>query len=161
MSERRHTLTGYFLVASLAVNLLLGGYLLAGMLRHPFRPPNPFAGLPNPHRIREVLPDSRKDVLRAVLKEHRSAVHTAITAMFAVQKDVAAAIRVEPFNAEALDRVLEIYRLRQQEVILAHQHTIADLVGRLDAADRARVADLLKVPPRPPKDRDGEGPPLD
>lgn len=161
MSERKRTLTGYLFVASLALNLLLGGYLIAGMLRQPFRPPDPFVGLPNPHRIQEALPESRKELLHSVLKAHTGEVHVAISGLFTEQQKVAAAIRAEPFDAEALQRALDAYGERQQALILAHQRTVADLVGRLDAGDRARVAELLKVPPRP-KNADGKfGPPQD
>ncbi|MGE4291526.1 MAG: periplasmic heavy metal sensor [Desulfovibrio sp.] len=160
MHEGKRTLTGYLLVASLALNMLLGGYFMAGMLRHPFHPPDPFAGLPNPQRIREVLPDSRRELLHTVLEIHLPEVRKAMDALFATQKEVAEAIRAEPFDAAALQKILDIYAARQQELILVHQATVSDLIRRLDAGDRARVAELLKLPPRP-KGKGGFPPPGD
>ncbi|WP_162141285.1 periplasmic heavy metal sensor [Paucidesulfovibrio longus] len=158
MAEKRRTLTGYLLIGSLAVNLLLGGYFIAGLLRHPFHPPNPFVGLPNPHQISAVLPEDSRPLIRSVLDVHEGEVRTAMTRLFTTQKQVAAAMRAEPFDPDRLRAVLDEYSARQMDLIVAHQHTVADLVGRLDAQGRANVAELLKLPP-PPKNFKGKFPP--
>lgn len=158
MIDSRRKLAGWLLMGSLALNLLLGGYLAAGALRRPFHPPNPFAGLPTPHQLERVLPEARKPLLRSVLDEHVPAVRAAMRELFAQQQAVAAAVRAEPFDAKRLRQVLDDFTARQLDLIVAHQGTVSDLVGRLDAADRARVADLLRIPP-PPKEHDGKTPP--
>ncbi len=143
------TVRGYLLLASLAVNLFLGGYLAGNFLpRH--RPPDNFAGLPSPRHLEDALPGERRDLIKSVIREHSPEVRRAVEAMFEAQKQVAEAMRQEPLEVAALHQALEIYAARQQDMILAHQSAVADLARRLSAEDRARLADILKPPP-PPK----------
>lgn len=141
------------LIASVVLNVFLIGAIGAGLaMRHGphlfdgdrVRPPRPFE-MPSPRKIRAALPDSARPVAEAMFAAHRSEVRGKIGALVDARRQVAAAIRAEPFDRAALDAALAALRLREADVADTVQSMIADLASELDADSRSRIAALLDV----------------
>lgn len=147
------------LVVSLALNMLLIGLLaalfLAGpdsglpSLRHP--PAGPLGAALNPHRLRQVLPESARPVLDATLAEHEPGIRAHVDALMAARRETAEVIAAEPFDRERLQTVLARLLVLEDAVSASAQAMIVDLLGRLSPADRATVAGLAQ-PPAPPRE---------
>jgi uncharacterized membrane protein len=147
------------LIASLALNLFAAGALatalatdrgwLPGLRSH--ARPGRLIGLPNPRQLRAALPESGQRALDDALRAHGAEIRRRIHDLAAARLEVAAAIRAEPFERAGLDAALARLREREAAVAVATQAMMAELVERLDAEGRARVADLL--PPRRPGPR--------
>jgi uncharacterized membrane protein len=141
------------LIASIVLNVFLIGAIGAGVaMRHGphffdgdrVRPPRPFE-MPSPRKIRAALPDSARPVAEAMFTAHRGEVREKIGALIDARRQVAAAIRAEPFDRAALDMAMATLRTREADVAGKVQSIIADLVTELDADSRARIATLLDV----------------
>lgn len=141
------------LIASIVLNVFLIGAIAAGVaVRHGphffdgdrVRPPRPFE-MPSPHRIRAVLPDSARPVAQAMFDAHRDEVRGKIKSLFEARRQVAAAIRAEPFDRPRLDAAMAELRLKEVDAADTVQTILADLLTELDAESRDRVASLLDV----------------
>jgi uncharacterized membrane protein len=140
------------LIASIVLNVFLIGAIGAGVAaRHGLifdgdrgRPPRAF-DLPSPRKIRAVLPEDSRPVAEAMFAAHRDEMRGRIRALFEARRQVAAAMRAEPFDRVALDAAFAELRTRQDDVATAAQGIIADLAAELDAESRGRIAELLDV----------------
>jgi uncharacterized membrane protein len=149
------------LIASLALNLFAAGAFATALLadrgpvaglRRPGRA-GQLMGMPNPRQLRAALAEPGDRALDELLGRHGPGIRQRIGDLRAARRDVAEAIRAEPFRRAALDDALAGLRAREAEVAVATQAMMAELVERLDAEDRARVAELLR-PRRPGPARD-------
>lgn len=138
------------LVASIVLNVFLIGVIGAGLAaRHGVfhsphdRPARPFE-MPSPRKIRAVLPEADQPVAEAIFAAHRDEVRQKIRAMAEARRAVAAAMRAEPFDRAALDAALAELRSREAELASTVQQAIADLVEKIDAESRGRIATLLE-----------------
>jgi uncharacterized membrane protein len=140
------------LIASLALNLFAigavgaaaiggGGWIgdLVGL-----RQPSRLTGMPSPRQLRAVLDDADRAILAAALDARRPAFRENLRAMFDARETVAQAIAAEPFDRARVETAFAVLREREAAVATAAQGTILDLVARLDADGRAKVAGLMK-----------------
>jgi uncharacterized membrane protein len=138
-------------IASLALNVFGIGAIAAdtimgqdgrGGLFWYCRPPR-FMGVPSPHELREVLPDSDDAKLDQLLQANRTRFHERLEALFAARQQVADAIRAEPFERAKLETAFAALREREEAMASGSQAWLADFIGRLDPEGRAKVAELL------------------
>lgn len=141
----------WLLVASLVLNVLLIGGIAAGLVaRHgaPFfdgHDRRRMMGLPSPHKIRDVLPDSAEPAIDAAFSGHRQEMRTSIDALIEARRQVAAVMRAEPFDRAALEDALAKLRDREAAVARGAQAAIGDLAAGLDDESRARLAELIQI----------------
>lgn len=149
------------LIASILLNVFLIGAIGAGIAArhgpHLFdgdrvRPPRPFE-LPSPRKIRAALPEESRAVAEAMFAAHRDEMRGKIRAMFEARRQVAAAMRAEPFDRAALDEAFLALRAHEADVAGTAQGIIADLTAELDVESRTRIAELLDVRRDPDKSR--------
>lgn len=142
------------LVLSLALNLFGVGAIaasavadrgwIASALGIHHRPPR-IMGMPNPRQLHAVLPESGRAVLKETLESHRAQFRRDLRSLFVARRDVAEAIKANPFDRERLETAFATLRDREANLATAAQAAMADLVARLDADERDAVADLLTV----------------
>ncbi len=128
------------LVASLALNLALVGYL-AGRSSAMYSNPDPTRGFP---RWTMTLPDERREALRPTfsltdkrrhmraLRGHHQALHKAVAA--------------DPFDAEALALALTDMRTGMAELELANHAAFQEFVSQLTPEERLALAAHLERP---------------
>ena len=150
--------TRIVLIASLALNVFALGAFTSALVLDGSRwfgdreRPRRFIGMPSPHRLRAALDEGDQRTLHAAMEAHRSEIRARIRGIRAARRDVAEAIRAQPFDRARLDAAL--VRLRESEGATATEihGMIAELVAKLDADGRARVAELI-----PSRARRGRG----
>lgn len=138
------------LVVSLALNLFALGALSTAwlgprpwgrVLREGRRPS--VVGMPNPRQLRAALPERDRPLIADALRAHGPEIRQRIRDLAAARADVAEAIRAEPFDRGRLEAAMATLRERETAVATVTQGMVVDLVSRLDAEGRARVADLV------------------
>lgn len=138
------------LVVSLALNLFVAGALstawvvgrgVAPFWREARRPAA--LGMPNPRQLRAALNERQRPVLDEALRAHGPGIRDRIRQLAAARAEVAEAIRAEPFDRARLEAALARLREEEAAVAAATQGMVTEVVARLDADGRARVADLL------------------
>ncbi|MGE0724545.1 MAG: periplasmic heavy metal sensor [Alphaproteobacteria bacterium] len=141
---RRRWLLPTALVASLAANVFMGS-VLVGQFAHQ-RTQSDFGVFQSFRRFTETMPSETRDIVResflarrpdmrrnrAVLREARTAVRTALAA--------------EPYDRAAVERAFE--RLRQANEALSHsaQEAIIEAAGKLPPDQRRRIAEVRERP---------------
>lgn len=140
------------LVVSLALNLFaLGALSTAWLGPRPWgrilrEGPRPSVlGMPNPRQLRAALPERDRPVLADALRAHGPEIRRRIRDLVAARAEVAEAIRAEPFDRDRLETAMATLRERETAVAAATQGMLVDVVSRLDADGRARVADLVPL----------------
>jgi uncharacterized membrane protein len=133
------------LIASLGINLALGGYLLGRLSGA-----RPAAVDPMLSALRMVrdLPDERRRALRPLLREPFRAMRPDVRRMWAAQTRINAALTAEPFDPDALDAALADFR----DALLASQRSshpgLVRLAGAMTAAERLTLRDAMGSPPQ-------------
>lgn len=151
------------LIASLSINLAVAGMAVGGWVMH--RGGGPMGG---PHGGREpfrifgptgvgiyahALSDDRRRALADDLQTQRRALFEGRRALRAHLARVAALLRAEPLDREALAREFADQRERATQQIALGQEAVLRLVSQMDAQERQALADALERrahPPEPP-----------
>lgn len=133
----------YLLIASLGVNLLVLGVVVGDHLSGPMgrRPPSvelsmgPFA--------RALAPQDRREIARALgdradLREMRRTERAADLAQ------LAAALRAEPFDRDAVAAVMERQRAKVRELETAVEAAMLDRLAAMSTDERMGFADRLQ-----------------
>lgn len=130
------------LLASLGANLALAGFI-AGRLGQPGPAPaamDPSMGM---FRMLRELPESRREALRPMVRDHLRELRGALRGMRAAQGRINAALATEPFEPAALDDALTRFR----EALLTSQelnHALLVRVSeRLSGEERRRLVDAM------------------
>ncbi len=128
------------LIVSLAVNVIVIG-LFAG---HLMKPESASRGADNQIRwIIKLVPEARRDFTKEHFREIRDDVRSAYMQRGDHLNAIAAAIRVEPFSAEALEAALQARRdgsKQRQELV---QSQLVTLLESFSPAERAEFASNL------------------
>lgn len=144
------------LLLSLALNALLLAALLApfalsprehGHDGHRGRRGGP-ALMISPHQLKRSLPSAQSALVDAVLATHRPQLRMRIGVMLDARRDVAAALRAEPFDRAALDRAFVALRARENAIAEAAQAMLGDVAAQAGPAGRAQLATLVPERPR-------------
>lgn len=138
------------LIASLALNLFLGG-LMAGRWfsagphrqapfaqaeRRPAGEPSRFFD-----RMAAALPPEHRGTFEAAVGKHRERVVQAAGEAREAREQVRDVLRKEPFDRAALDRAFDTVRTRNTALQMEIQAAIADGAAGLPAEARERLAD--------------------
>lgn len=132
------------LVASLAVNLALGGFLIGRMSR-PDRPAmlDPSLSL---FRVVRTLPDARRDAFRPTLRAHFRELRGDIRELREAQRGIEAVLTEEPFRPEALDEALTEFRTALLDSQQRNHRLLVDVAATMTADERAKLVEEMKRP---------------
>jgi len=95
-------------------------------------------------RILRMVPDARREEARTILLARQDEYEAAREAMRAAQQALVEAIRQEPLNPERLTAALAERRQASGRMWGIGYEQMAEIVHRLDAAERAELAERLE-----------------
>jgi len=163
------------LVASLGVNLFVGGMVLGGRFHHP--PPGTFFQSEGRERgeagrgmsaflmdrMAGALPREARGEFRRAVGEHRAAMAEADKNFRETRDKLRAAMAAEPFDRAALDAAFAEMRTRMGESQAAMHAALTDAAARLSPEARKRLSEWDPRDRRKKRDwfrdRDRDGPP--
>jgi uncharacterized membrane protein len=135
------------LAASVAVNLALVGFLAgrAGPAPGMTMPPDPSLGA---FRVLRDIPESRRDALRPLLREHLRAVRPHLRRLRSAQADIRHALEAEPYDSKALDTALAEFR-GALATSQRHSHqALSRLAANMTPGERRLLLDAMAELPR-------------
>ncbi len=130
------------LIVSLAVNLLLIGFLL-GQSRNDGPRLDPTQMFP---RWARTLPEERRESLRPVLREHFRNIRPQLRDMRRHQRSLYEAIAAEPFDPETVREALEQMHQANSTLQTSTYDSFVDFLSRLTQEERRQFA--TAPPPR-------------
>jgi hypothetical protein len=134
------------LILSLIVNLLLIGFVVGRIASPP-----PFGPGADPTigylRLLRFLPEPRRDELAADVRGHMRSIIGDVRGIRRDQRAVFEAIRAEPFDPTALEAALRGLQQRLTAAQQASHASFVAVVGKLDRAEREKLADAMRRPP--------------
>jgi len=130
---------GIAVVASLALNLFLGGLMAGDWLRGRTAPP-PFAPMMSFSSMRHALGHDAKPMVESVMRQHHESIRRHIDDVRTARRDVAAAIGAEPFDRAQLETALARMRAEVGQAQTAFHGAFADVVGNLTPEQRQQLA---------------------
>lgn len=149
----------YLLIGSLALNLLLVGFLVGGAVagaRHGHLaggphdgPPRPFVAAIGMGWALHGLPAERKEALRPALRASFAQMRPHLRAMGAAQRDVATALEREQFDRAELERALAAMQARMRVIEGTGQAALVDVAAQLTWEERRQLATTLRALPMP------------
>ncbi|HUN51932.1 MAG TPA: periplasmic heavy metal sensor [Candidatus Sulfotelmatobacter sp.] len=125
------------LVASLAVNLLLIGFLVGHMLHPPW---HERGGPLTIEHITGALPPEVRDAVRASLRDRRPQIAERMAAVRQARADVRAAIEAEPFDAQRLQTAFATLRDRSQAVQEDVAAAVVEAISKLPPDARRELS---------------------
>lgn len=147
------------LVASIAVNLGLGGFLI-GRMTMPWPVPatlDPSLGM---FRVLRELPEPRREALRPLVHEHFRSLRGDLRRMRVAQQRINAALDTQPFDAEALADALTGFRQALMDSQQANHRVLVRIAGDMTPEERALLHEAMSRPHghRPIRRDDGRRP---
>jgi len=133
-----------FLVVSIALNLFLGGMMIAWHMRPPPPPP------PGPwfermiQRMSMDLAPADRDLLQASYQAHRPDLDRMDKEVVAAREQVGAAMRAEPFDPAALEQAMANARDAREPVVEAVEQAVAEAAAKMSPEGRKKLADWRK-----------------
>jgi uncharacterized membrane protein len=150
----------WLLIASLALNLFLGGLFAGQWLSDGDDGPwhrGPSVRLHFGTMLESLSPETRA-MARQVVERHRPATRAAFQKLRQARAEVGAALAAEPFKPEALDAAFTAYREASAAAHLQLQRTMAEVAAKLPPEARKTMAEnmsrLAERRHRPPPPRD-------
>jgi uncharacterized membrane protein len=131
----------WLLLGSLALNLFFVGVAVAMAVRAPAPPAwdrNVFVRV---EHIADTLPPSDADLLRGQINANRQLIDEAQTKYHSAQDSIHAALRRQPFDAEALRAAMAQTRAARQSFDQVIQGVFAFSATQMSAAGRLALAD--------------------
>lgn len=145
-TDRVEKLVRLGLVASLGLNIFLGGFVAARMLGP--KPPQDapeiigmnLRGLPQglSSEVREKLEDS--------MREHRREIRRAYGDYRDQQREINQLLREEQLNEKAVARAYEQLRRLNAEIQGPMQRALVDAIRKMDVDSRRQIIDLREIP---------------
>jgi len=138
------------LIVSLSLNVAIAGLVGGNAIRHWQRGVASGKWQNEPGldrrqtRILHMVPDARRDETRTILLARQDDYEAAREAMRAAQRALVEAIRQEPLNPERLAAALAERRQTSGRMWGIGYEQMAEIVRRLDAAERAEMATRLE-----------------
>lgn len=134
------------LLASLFLNLLLFGIVMGHVVR--VLDQSLFGQAYRLERMGKLSEESQKK-LKTVLEDVRASHMERFTALYAVRDDVETVLAKEPFDRAAfLAHITKAAELKTS-MALELAEKAADMAPQLSLQERAVLADIIKLPPRP------------
>jgi len=131
----------WLLLGSLALNLFFVGVAVAMAIRTPAPPAwdrNVFVRV---EHIADTLPPADADLLRGQINANRRQIDAAQTKYHTAQDDIHAALRREPFDADALRSAMAETRAARQAFDQVIQGVFANTAAQMSPAGRKALAD--------------------
>ena len=138
------------LIVSLSVNVAIAGVVGGSAIRHWQKgvASGKWQNEPGLNRQQtrflRMVPDARREEARAILLAGQEDYEAARETMRAAQQTLVEAIRQEPLNPERLDAALAERRQASGRMWGIGYEQMAEIVRRLDAAERAELAKRLE-----------------
>lgn len=140
----------FLLIASLAVNVLLGAALATGLTLH-FRSGAHgvrTSDLPSPRALARHLSEEERAGMRLILDKRRASFRGAGREVIEARRQVRRALAAEPFEAQELAAALAKLRNGHGRLSLEAQATLVELAAQMDAEGRQRLARAILRPER-------------
>lgn len=137
----------WLLLLSLALNLGLGAALMAHhwhLSQHQGSGERRWARLPDARQLTRALDEPDRAVLRKVMESHREALGSQFQPMGDARREVAEALRAEPFDPDALTRAFARIRDSEGNMANAMHAFMLDLATQVSAQGRQRIADRME-----------------
>lgn len=141
---RRGGRTRIFLAVSLALNLFLGGMMIAWHMRPPPPPP------PGPwfermiQRMSGDLSPADREVLQASYQARRPDLERMDKDVVAAREQVGAAMRAEPFDPAALEQAMAQARDAREPVVETVEQAVAEAAAKMSPEGRKKLSDWRK-----------------
>jgi len=140
---------GYLLIASLAVNLFLGGLYAGQWLEDWRRGPESERAAPmrfHLGRFVDHLPQASREVARQAVERHRAEIRGAIQGIREARRQAGTALRAEPFAPEELEAALTKLRGHAGEAHQAMHQAMAEMAAKLPPEGRQALAETIERP---------------
>lgn len=138
----------YLLLLSLALNLGLGAALVAIHWHHPGSEQadgeRRWSRIPNPRMLAGALDDADRKILMDVIETHRGALGERFRPLGHARRELAQALRAEPFDPAAMQSAFDQMRDSESGTAQAMHAFMLDLATRVSASGRQRIADQLE-----------------
>lgn len=137
----------WLLLLSLALNLGLASALVAQQWHSHERHGSGerrWSRIPDSRQLARVLDDADRQVLRQVLETHRQQIGQHYRPLGDARRQVAQALRAEPFDASALSLAFEQTRSSEGGMADAMHAFMLELASKVSADGRQRIADRLE-----------------
>ncbi|MFO1494678.1 MAG: periplasmic heavy metal sensor [Lysobacterales bacterium] len=135
------------LLLSLALNLALSAALLMCHWQ-PFRDHDHadrrWARVPDPRALAHALDDADRQILQQVLERHRAALVEQFRPLGQARRQLAEALRSEPFDPARMDAAYAQMRAAEGGGADAMHAFMRDLAPQISAAGRVRIAEHLE-----------------
>ncbi len=175
MQVRERRWLGPALLVSLIINLFLLGMIATALIFHRPPPGDEFGPVPSPffRMLQKDMGGRRPDdraVVRSIMIQQFPIIRPYIVKIEIARRDLAQAIGATPYDPAKVSAAFERVDQAQAEMIRATRDAMVQGFGKLDPAQRERLAETMRKqaerritnkgsedgPPPPP---DGEGPP--
>ena len=134
------------LIASLAINLLIGGAVVTRILRH--EGPERFVGASYtqliPRRFLAEIPRERRRALLDILKRYRNDFHDDRDASEAVAAKLADVLVVEPYDVEKVKLVINEFAGMTGKLAVRGRDAALDIITVLSADERRLLAEAIR-----------------
>ena len=138
----------YVLLLSLALNLGLGAALVAIHWHHPFGEQSQgerrWSRIPNPRMLAGALDEADRKILLEVIETHRGKLGEQFRPLGHARRELAQALRAEPFDPAAMQSAFERMRDSESGTAAAMHAFMLELATRVSPAGRQRIADQLE-----------------
>lgn len=144
---RRWSWVWIALIASLAINLAI----VAAIVAHKAVGPHPHRSITGPG-FTQILPraffreldDDRRDELVGELREHRKGFRDLRKSVREKARDVASALRADPYDEAAVTKALEVYEAEAQTMVGRGREIAGNFFKRLTPDERKLIADQIE-----------------
>ena len=141
---RPRSRTRVFLVLSLALNLFLGGVMVAWHMRPP--PPRP----PGPwfermiHGMSGELSPADRDILQTSYQARRPDLDRMDKEVQAARERVGAAMRAQPYDPATLEQAMAEARDAREPVVESVEQAVAEAAAKMSPEGRMKLSDWRK-----------------
>lgn len=120
-----------------ALNLFLGGFLIARMMR-----PDPFSIFPKLpiHKLMRDLPPESRQKAKAIMAERRPALHKAFRSMKEAQDRLQREMRAEQINRAELTAAFDDLRRARADIEASLQDAFVEVIMILPAKERRELS---------------------
>jgi uncharacterized membrane protein len=138
----------YLLLLSLALNLGLGAALFTAQWQHQQSrqegADRRWSRIPNPRLLARTLDEADRKILLEVVEGHRDRLGERFRPLGGARRELAEALRAEPFDPAAMQRAFERTRDSESGTAEAMHAFMLELATRVSADGRKRIADQLE-----------------
>ncbi len=136
------------LIALLVVSISLNILVLGIWVGREFLPGEPRGHHPQRvdfslRQLGQYLPDTQRQEIRQLLKEHKKVLRQNFGAVRQVEQEIRDLLSAETVDRDALEKAMQSHRALTQELHFPVQKIVLDVVVDLDQATRAKLAENL------------------